>query len=93
MTQPHHDGDETPSKTSRPELAAWQGGRNGTLRRGGHVGLPVKFFGMTLAGIVIQPHWLQGVVNSPTYCGVTPTDVDFILRNVACENNRRSGQN
>ena len=34
-----HDGDETPSKASRPELATWQGGREGTLRRGGHVGL------------------------------------------------------
>jgi glycosyltransferase involved in cell wall biosynthesis len=39
MTQPHHDGDATPSNTSRPELSTWKGGLDGTLRHGGHVGL------------------------------------------------------
>ena len=39
MTQPHHDGDATPSNTSVPELATWEGGRVGTSRQRGHVGL------------------------------------------------------
>ena len=39
MTQPPHDGEAIPSNMSRPELATWKGGLDGTMRRGGHVGL------------------------------------------------------
>jgi len=39
MTPPRLDGDASLPTASRPELATWKGCHDGTLRRGGHVGL------------------------------------------------------
>jgi len=39
MTLPRPDGEAPPPNASHPELATWRGCHDGTLRRGGHVGL------------------------------------------------------